>query len=105
MEKDLVSIVILNYNGKEFLENCINSIKSETEKKYEIIVVDNASPDNSGHESAKKYPDCKFILNEKNVGVPEGLNIGIRNSSGEFIILMNNDVKVTQGWLENFFNA
>ena len=101
----LVSIIILNYNGEKFLTECIDSIKSQTDHDHEIIVVDNASPDNSGHESAKKYPDCKFILNEKNVGVPEGLNIGIRNSSGEFIILMNNDVKVTQGWLENFFNA
>ena len=53
MEKDLVSIVILNYNGKEFLEDCINSIKLETRKKYEIIVVDNASPDNSGREISR----------------------------------------------------
>ena len=105
MEKDLVSIVILNYNGKEFLENCINSIKSETEKKYEIIVVDNASPDNSGRENSIKFPDCKFILNNENVGVPEGLNIGIRNSKGEFIILMNNDVTVTKNWLDGFFKA
>ena len=65
MEKDLVSIVILNYNGKDFLENCINSIKLETKKKYEIIVVDNASSDNSGRENSIKFPDCKFILNNE----------------------------------------
>jgi GT2 family glycosyltransferase len=105
MEKDLVSIIILNYNGKQFLENCINSIKLQTKKKYEIIVVDNASPDNSGRENAIKFPDCKFILNNENVGVPEGLNIGIRNSKGEFIILMNNDVTVTSNWLDGFFDA
>ena len=105
MEDNLTSIIILNYNGKNFLENCIDSIKEQTTSHHEIIVVDNASPDSSGRETAVKYPDCKFILNEKNVGVPEGLNIGIRNSSGKFIILMNNDVKVTKGWLENFFYA
>ncbi len=105
MRKNLVSIIILNYNGKEFLENCIESIKNETYGNFEIIVVDNASPDNSGREMALRHTDCKFILNEKNEGVPEGLNIGIKNSLGEFIILMNNDVKVTKGWLENFFHA
>ncbi len=105
MEKGLVSIIILNYNGKDFLEDCINSIKLETKKNYEIIVVDNASPDNSGRENSIKFPDWKFILNNENVGVPEGLNIGIRNSKGEFIILMNNDIVVTKNWLENFFEA
>lgn len=105
MEKGLTSIIILNYNGKNFLENCINSIKEETNGNFEIIIVDNASPDDSGREMGLKYSDCKFILNDKNVGVPEGLNIGIKNSSGEFIILMNNDVKVTNGWLDKFFQA
>ncbi len=105
MEQKLVSIVILNYNGEEFLENCINSIKSNTNGNYEIVVVDNASPDNSGRQIAVKFPDCKFILNEENVGVPEGLNIGIKNSTGKFLVLMNNDVKVTERWLDNFFSA
>ncbi len=105
MPNKLISIVILNYNGKKFLTDCIESIKLETNHEYEIIVVDNASPDNSGRESAIKYPECKFILNERNLGVPEGLNIGIKNSSGEFIVLMNNDVKVTRGWLDNFLDA
>ena len=105
MKTDLVSIIILNYNGKNFLKDCIDSIKSETNGNFEIIVVDNASPDNSGQEIKMKYQDCKFILNKKNVGIPEGLNIGIKNSDGEFIILMNNDVKVTKGWLDGFFHA
>tara|TARA_B100000029_G_scaffold447200_1_gene468822 strand:- start:956 stop:2008 length:1053 start_codon:yes stop_codon:yes gene_type:complete len=105
MEQNLVSIIILNYNGQKFLKNCIDSIKLVTKKKYEIIVVDNASPDNSGRENAAIYLDCKFILNEKNEGVPEGLNIGIKNANGEFIILMNNDVTVTENWLEEFFDA
>ena len=105
MEKDLVSIVILNYNGNDFLENCINSIKSETKEKYEIIVVDNASTDNSGIENSTRFPDCKFILNNENVGIPEGLNIGIKNSKGEFIIVMNNEVTVTEDGLDRFFQA
>lgn len=104
-EASLVSIVILNYNGMDFLKNCLDSIIKETHHNYEIIVVDNNSPDKSGQKYSKEYPSCKFILNEKNVGVPEGLNIGIRNSNGEFIVLLNNDVKVSTGWLDNFFKA
>ena len=52
MKNGLVSIIILNYNGNDFLEDCIDSIKEETVGNFEIIVVDNASPDNSGREMA-----------------------------------------------------
>ena len=51
------------------------------------------------------YPEIKFILNKENVGVPEGLNIGIRNASGDFLVLLNNDLIVMPNWLENFFKA
>ncbi len=104
-QSNLTSIIILNYNGNDFLEDCIDSIVKETHTPYEIIVVDNDSPDKSGEIFSKKYPLIKFVLNEKNVGVPEGLNIGIRNASGEFIVLLNNDLVVTSNWLENFFKA
>jgi len=101
----LTSIIILNYNGKDFLKNCLDSIIKETHCNYEIIVVDNNSPDKSGENYSKEYKSCKFILNDKNVGVPEGLNIGIYNSSGEFIVLLNNDIIVTRNWLDPLFNA
>ena len=77
-KEELVSIIILNYNGNKFLENCIESIFRETKQKFELIIVDNNSPDKSGEKFSKKYELCKFILNQNNVGVSEGLNIGIR---------------------------
>jgi len=101
----LTSIIILNYNGTDFLKNCIDSILKETNKEIEIIVVDNNSPDNSGKKYSNEYSQCKFILNKKNLGVPEGLNVGIKNSNGEFIVLLNNDLIVTPGWLDGFFSA
>ena len=104
-KKELVSIIILNYNGNEFLENCIESIFRETEQKFELIIVDNNSPDKSGEKLSKKYESCKFILNQKNVGVSEGLNIGIRNASGSHIILLNNDLIVAPKWLDYLFEA
>ena len=104
-QPNFTSIIILNYNGTNFLKDCIDSIVRETHSPYEIIVVDNNSPDNSGEIFSKKYPEIKFILNEENVGVPEGLNIGIRNAVGEFVVLLNNDLIVMSNWLDNFFKA
>lgn len=100
-----ISIVILNYNGATFLRNCLNSILANNSYNLEIIVVDNNSPDGSGKECANEYPSCKFILNEQNVGVPEGLNIGIRNCTGEFTVLLNNDIIVDPAWLDHLLNA
>ena len=105
LKEELVSIIILNYNGNEFLENCIESIFRETEQKFELIIVDNNSPDKSGEKLSKKYESCKFILNQKNLGVSEGLNIGINNSSGSHIILLNNDLIVAPKWLDYLFEA
>jgi len=104
-QKETVSIIILNYNGEKFLENCLESIIRETNQSYEIIVVDNNSPDKSGEKFSKKYQKCNFILNKKNVGVSEGLNIGIRNAKGKFIVLLNNDLIVAPKWLEHLFDA
>ncbi|QLH05767.1 glycosyltransferase family 2 protein [Nitrosopumilus ureiphilus] len=105
VKKGLVSIIILNYNGEKFLENCLESIFKETKQDYEIIVVDNDSPDKSGEKFSKKYHECNFILNKENVGVSEGLNIGIRNANGEFIVLLNNDLIVAPKWLDYLFEA
>ena len=52
-----------------------------------------------------EYESCKFILNEKNVGVSEGLNIGIKNANGSYIILLNNDLIVAPKWLDYLFQA
>ena len=101
----LVSIIILNYNGEKYLEDCLESIFRETKRDFEVIVVDNNSPDKSGDKFSKKYQNCKFILNEKNEGVSEGLNVGIKNSSGEYVVLLNNDLIVAPKWLDYLFEA
>ena len=101
----LVSIIILNYNGEKYLEDCLESIFRETKRDFEVIVVDNNSPDKSGDKFSKKYQNCKFILNEKNEGVSEGLNVGIKNSNGEYIVLLNNDLIVAPKWLDYLFEA
>lgn len=99
MIKGLASIIIPNWNGARFLVNCIDSLRSQTYKKYEVIVVDNGSSDNS-IEILKSYPEIKTILLDKNYGFAKACNIGISNAQGEYISLINNDVILNNDWLE-----
>jgi GT2 family glycosyltransferase len=96
-----LSIIIVNYNGEEILEDCIRSIyESSKSNNYEIIVVDNASVDNSRERICSKYSDIYWIQNSENRGFAAGNNQGIRQASGEYIMLLNNDTIVLNGALE-----
>lgn len=97
-----VSIIIPNYNGEKHLGECIDSLLRLDFPRinYEIIVVDNASSDNSREFIASMYPDVRLIIAERNLGFASGCNLGIRNSSGEHIILLNNDTVVDTNWLK-----
>jgi GT2 family glycosyltransferase len=97
-ERPLVSVVVLNWNGEEDLSKCLQSLSRQSYPRYEIIVVDNASTDGSV-ESAEKYPQAKIIVNDRNLGFAEGNNIGIRESSGEIIALVNNDIVADEKWI------
>jgi len=96
----VVSIVIVNYNGKVYLENCLSSIAKSTFKSYEIILVDNASKDGSVDFVKKYSPWVKVIQNEENLGFAEGNNIGAKHANGDYILFLNNDTEVTSRWLE-----
>lgn len=95
------SIVILTYNNLEYTKQCIDSIRIHTKYgTYEIIVVDNASSDDTV-EWLKKQEDIKKIFNNENQGFPKGCNQGIEIATGENILLLNNDIIVTVNWLSN----
>jgi len=95
----LVSIVILNYNAGEFLDDCISSIYKTEKANFEIILVDNASDDKSYRECAKKFPGIRLIENEKNLGYCEGNNVGMIASKGDYIVVLNPDTVVEPTWL------
>jgi hypothetical protein len=97
-EKPLVSIIILNWNGEEFLEECIVSLLKTTYSPIEIILVDNNSSDNS-LDIVYKYPAIKIIRNECNYGYAQGNNIGIAGSHGTYVVTLNNDITVDPDWL------
>ncbi len=102
-----VSIILVNFNGKELLARCIESILEQKypKNKIEVIVVDNASTDGSVNLVKRKYPFVKVISLRTNKGFTGGNNKGIEKSTGEYLVLLNNDTKVTPQWLSELVIA
>jgi len=101
----LVSIIILNYNAGSLLLDCINSILKTNYQNYEIIVVDNASNDQSHIKCKEKFPDIHIIENSENLGYCEGNNVGIRKAKGDYIIVLNPDTIVDPNWIQELIFA
>jgi GT2 family glycosyltransferase len=103
-EKNSISIIIVNYNGKDFLLNCLESIFTCDYKNFEVILVDNKSTDNSSNLAKEKFPKIKVVHNETNLGA-SGRNTGILNATGEFIVLLDSDTIVSPNWLQEFLKS
>ena len=86
-----LSIIIVNYNGRSLLKNCLDSINKHVICNHEIIVVDNASSDNSVKLMQQHFPNVKLIINKINSGFAAGNNIGVSKAKGKYILLLNND--------------
>jgi hypothetical protein len=99
-----VSVVIANYNGKHYLEDCLDSLHIQNFKDFEIILVDNDSSDGSADLVEGEYPDVILIRNPANLGFAEGTNQGIRDSKGEFILTLNNDTRLEPGFLDRILD-
>jgi GT2 family glycosyltransferase len=95
-----VSIIIVNYNGYEWLQLCLPSLLETSYPNFEIIVVDNHSTDESVRYMKLNWHDCVQIIElKKNLGFAEGCNIGIREAHGDIIAILNNDLEVDKNWL------
>lgn len=95
-----VSIIILNYNGKDYIEQCISSVLKTNYPNFEVILVDNASTDNSIElieESFKNDLRLKIFRNSANLGFATGNNIGFENATGSYVAFLNNDTVVGFG--------
>lgn len=96
----LVSVIVLNWNGKEVIFDCLDSLLVQTYSPNEIILVDNGSKDGSLELIRAKYTGkIKIVANEKNLGFAEGCNVGIRESQGEWIALINSDSTADPNWI------
>jgi len=103
MSKKLVSIVIVNWNAKEFMQQCAKSLKQNTVyPKYEVIAVDNGSKDGSVEllkQLKKKGLVHKVIFNKGNRGFAAANNQGFKAAKGQYLFMLNNDVLLVKGWL------
>lgn len=99
MNSSLISIIIVNYNGKHHLEKCLKSLSDIDYKNYEIILVDNNSTDESLDFVKRTYPSIKIIQLEKNFGFAEPNNIGAKKANGEFLLFLNNDTFVEPNFI------
>ena len=95
----ITSVIIVNFNGKLDLEECLPSVLRQNYSNFEVILVDNNSSDDSVGFVRKKYPSVKIIQNNKNYGYTKGNNIGIQATSGKYIIVLNPDTVVEENWL------
>jgi hypothetical protein len=98
--KPLISIVVVNYNGKKFLDDCLSSLECQTYGNFEVILVDNGSSDDSVAFTRLNYPDVIVVDNDTNLGFAGGTNSGIRVARGEFIFTLNNDTIADPRMLE-----
>jgi GT2 family glycosyltransferase len=99
IKEPLVSVIILNFNGRDLLCKCLQSVFKTDYPDYEVIVVDNGSTDESCMMVEREFPHVQLIRNHENCGYSKGNNVGILYSIGEFIVLLNNDTVVTPEWL------
>ena len=96
MEKSavLTSVVIPNYNGIAYIDNCLQSLLQNKESKFKIIVVDNASTDGSLERIRDQNPEVVLLCSKENEGFSKAVNCGILAADTEFVLLLNNDTVV-----------
>lgn len=99
------TIVIPNYNGIKYIEDCLKSVFSQTISSFDVIVVDNASKDNSLLWIKEHYPQIQIIENNENLGFSEAVNQGIKASKTPYIILLNNDTVIEKDFVHQLEKA
>lgn len=96
----MVTVLILNWNGKDLLEKFLPSVMATSYKEVEILVADNGSTDDSVAFLREKYPTIRIIQHEKNHGFTGGNNLAIPAIESPYVALLNSDVEVTPDWLQ-----
>lgn len=106
-----VSVVIPNYNGEKYLSNCLKSLKRQSFKDFEIIVVDDGSKDGSAKRARYRirkeggYPPVHFLMLRRNTGFAAAVNAGIKKSAAPLVLLLNNDTIAEKHFVEKMYMA
>ena len=102
MTQPLVYVIVLNYNGRRWLENCFEALLRTEYENYQTFLVDNASTDDSVELFRNRFPQVEIISNHSNLGFSEGNNVGVceaLNRGADYVVLLNPDTKVEPDWL------
>ncbi len=107
MGEPSVSVVVLNYNGKEHLAPCLESLQAieYARDRLELVVLDNASTDGSCELVRSEFPDVRVIESETNRGFAGGNNLAARAVGGEYVVFLNNDMAVEPGFVSGLIEA
>lgn len=100
-----LSIVIVSWNCRRHLDECLRSLRDTMRNPAEIIVVDNASTDGTVDMLEQHFPEVRVIRSQENLGFAKANNVGIRTSRGRYLALINPDVKLLSGCLERALAA
>lgn len=102
-----VTVVIPNYNGIKFMEDCMDSLLAQKSDapEFRILLVDNGSTDGSLALLERKYPQVQVIALSENTGFCHAVNVGIRQCESPYVLLLNNDTKVRPGFIRHLYEA
>lgn len=104
IKEPVVSLILLNYNGSLFIEKCLESIKNQTFNNIELIIVDNASSDDSLSKIDQIIEDYILIRNKKNLGTSKAYNIGAEKAKGKYLFFLNIDIKLDKNCVSELVN-
>lgn len=100
MKSKKVSVVILNWNGRDMLRSFLPSVvRHSAGEEIEVCVADNGSTDNSVEMLRREFPSVRLIVLDENHGFADGYNLALQQVEAEYVVLLNSDVEVTEGWL------
>lgn len=105
MQEKKVTVVIPNYNGIKYIRGCMNALRAQKECPFDILVIDNASGDGSLEVLQKEYEEVRVIALSENTGFCHAVNLGIRESTTPYVILLNNDTVVKPGFVRSLVEA
>ncbi|MDP2035798.1 MAG: glycosyltransferase, partial [Ignavibacteria bacterium] len=107
-KKVAVSILTLTYNALDYTKEFVSSLQEHTSIDYELVAIDNCSSDDSASyltNLSKSNSNIRVILNKVNLGFPAAINQGILECNGNYIVIVNNDIVLTEGWLERMIEV
>jgi len=100
-----MSVIIVNWNGKSFLEDCLGALRRQVFRDFETILVDNGSSDGSTEYVQARFPEVQLVALPENRGFAGGNIAGYKLAKGNLIVLLNNDTEADSRWLEEIHKA